>query len=95
MGGLSLLLFWLPVLGPLLAGLVGGIKAGSIGRAILAVFLPAVLLGAMAAAGVTYLADAFWGVLAGLGAAAIALLNIGPLLVGAILGGLYSRVARL
>jgi len=42
MGGLTLLLFWLPVVGPLIAGVVGGIKAGTVGRAVAAVFVPAI-----------------------------------------------------
>jgi hypothetical protein len=92
MGGLSLLLFWVPLVGGLIAGLVGGWKAGSVGRAFLAVFLPAVLLFAMTFAGVTYLSDAFWGFLAGLGASAISLFNIGPLLLGAFGGGLAAEL---
>ena len=92
MGGLALLLIWLPVAGPLIAGLVGGWKAGSVGRAVAAVFLPAVLLFIMTFAGVTYLADAFWGLLAGAGAAAISLFNLGPLLLGALGGGLAAEL---
>jgi len=95
MGGLSLLLFWLPVAGPLIAGFVGGRKAGSIGRAILAVFLPAVLLGIMVIATVAWMTDTFlWGILAGLGTAILLLLNIGPLLAGAIVGGLVGEPER-
>ncbi len=41
----SLLLFWLPFIGPLIAGIVGGKKAGGVVAALLAVFLPGVLLG--------------------------------------------------
>lgn len=92
MGGLGILLFWLPVAGPLVAGLVGGWKAGSVGRAFAAVFLPAVLLFAMTFAGVTYLTDALWGFLAGAGAAVLSLLNIGPLLLGAFGGGLAAEL---
>jgi hypothetical protein len=93
MGGLSLLLFWLPAVGPFIAGLVGGSKAGSVGRAVLAVFLPAVLTGVLAAVGVSYLTDWWgWGLLAGLGGVAVSLLNVVPLLGGAILGGLLSRL---
>jgi hypothetical protein len=92
MGGLALLLFWLPVAGPLIAGLVGGWKAGSVARAVAAVFLPAILLFIMTFAGVTYLADAFWGILAGAGAAAISLFNLGPLLLGALSGGLAAEL---
>lgn len=63
MGGLSLLLFWLPVFGPLIAG-VGG---------------------------VAYLTDWIgWGVLAGLGVTAWLFAGIGPLLVGAGIGGAFS-----
>lgn len=93
MGGLSLLLFWLPVFGPLIAGLVGGYKAGTIGRAVLAVFLPAVLMGLLAAGAAAYLTEfMLWGVVAGIGTVALMLLQIGPLLGGAILGGLAALV---
>jgi hypothetical protein len=93
MGCLTLLLFWLPVIGPFIAGLVGGIKAGSVKNALLAVFVPAVMIGVMAAVAVTYLADVYWGVLAGLGGVALSLINIGPLLLGAVLGGAGAGVA--
>jgi hypothetical protein len=94
MGGLSLLLFWLPFFGPFVAGLVGGRKAGTIRRAVVAVFLPAVLTGLLVFAGVTYLADAFWGVLAGLGGVAVSLIHVGPLFLGAVVGGLWAEVAE-
>ena len=45
---ISILLFWLPVLGPLVAGVVGGMKSGGVGKALMAVFLPAVLIGVVA-----------------------------------------------
>jgi hypothetical protein len=41
----SLPLFWLPVIGLLLAGIVGGRKAGGIGGAIVTVLLSAVFAG--------------------------------------------------
>ena len=91
MGGLSLLLFWMPVLGPLIAGLVGGVKAGTVRRAVTAVFVPSVLTGVLAAAGVTYLADWFpWGMLAGLGAVVICLVNVVPLFAGAVAGAVVA-----
>ncbi len=93
MGCLTLLLFWLPIIGPFIAGLVGGVKAGSVKRALLAVFVPGVMIGVMVAAGVTYLADVYWGMLAGLGGVAISFLNIGPLFVGAVLGGLGASLS--
>lgn len=93
MGGLSLLLFWLPGFGPLIAGLVGGYKAGTIGRAILAVFLPAVMMGILAAGAAVYLTDfMLWGVVAGIGTVALMLLQIGPLLLGALGGGLAAVI---
>jgi len=91
MGGLSLLLFWLPLLGPFIAGLVGGRKAGSVQAALAAVFLPALIFGilffllATALTGIPLL-----GALAGLGGAALALGHVGPLLLGAILGGILA-----
>ena len=88
MGCLSLLLFWLPVVGPLIAGLVGGHKAGDIRTALLAVFVPAVGLGILIGVGVGWLTHlAIWGLIAGLGGLVIGVLNIGPLLLGAIAGG--------
>ena len=93
MGGLGLLLFWLPVLGPFIAGLVGGWKAGSIKRALIAVFLPAVLLGVLAAVGVAWLTrEFFWGLLAGFSGLAFSLLNIGPMLAGALVGGISVQL---
>ena len=41
---ISLLLFWLPGLGPLIAGIVGGKVAGGVLRGLTAVFVPALLL---------------------------------------------------
>lgn len=91
MAGLSLLLFWLPVIGPMIAGVVGGWKAGDLRRALLAVFLPAVGTGILVAVGIGWLTHlAFWGVLAGLGGLVLALLNVGPMLVGAIAGGVAA-----
>jgi hypothetical protein len=99
MAGLSLLLFWLPVVGPMIAGAVGGWKAGDLRRALLAVFLPAVGTGILVAVGIGWLTHlAFWGFLAGLGGLVLALLNVGPMLVGAIAGGIAAgfrhRVVR-
>jgi hypothetical protein len=88
MTALSVLLFWLPVLGPAIAGFVGGRKAGGVGPAVIAAFLPGILFGAI----LFVLASALTGIpllgaVAGLGGMAIAFAHIGPLLVGAIIGG--------
>jgi hypothetical protein len=84
---LSILLFWLPVAGPLVAGFVGGRKAGSLGNALLAVFLPAIVLGVAT----FFLASVLTGLpligaLAGAGGVTLGLVHVGPMLVGAIVG---------
>jgi len=88
---ISVLLFWLPVFGPLLAGVVGGKKAGGVGDAILAVFLPGLIL-----AGVLFISSTFLVGLPMVGALMATtgflfyILNIGLLLVGAIIGGVLA-----
>jgi hypothetical protein len=85
---LSILLFWLPVVGGLIAGFVGGRKAGSLGSAIVAVFLPGIIffvtIFVLAA---SLIGIPLIGVAAGLGGVWLSVLHVGPLLVGAILGG--------
>lgn len=88
---LSLLLFWLPVLGMFIAGLVGGRKAGSAGMAIVAVLLPAAVVGLL----MFFLATALTGMpilgaIAGFGAGALVVANVVPMLLGAILGGVLA-----
>ena len=68
---------------------VGGQKAGSLGNAVIAVFLPLVIfsivLGLLAGALLTI---PLVGAFAGLGGFVFAATHVGPLLLGAILGGL-------
>ncbi|MBV1878773.1 MAG: hypothetical protein KUG79_14120 [Pseudomonadales bacterium] len=85
---ISLLLFWLPLLGPLIAGFVGGRKSGSVGKAILAVLLPGLILGVV----IFYCAALLTGIpyiggIAAAGSIFLVLLGIGPLLCGGIIGG--------
>ena len=88
---LSVILFWLPVIGPFLAGLVGGKKAGGVGNALSAVFVPLILLGLLlfglssAASGAPV-----FGALLGTGVIVLVLLELGPLLLGAFIGGLLA-----
>jgi hypothetical protein len=88
---LEILLFWIPFVGSLVAGYVGGRKAGSLGNALIAVFLPivvfSILLGLMATA---VLAIPLVGAFAGLGGFIFAATHVGPLLLGAIVGGLTA-----
>jgi hypothetical protein len=83
---LSVLLFWLPILGPLIAGFVGGRKSGSVGNAILAALLPGLLIGALTFFFATLLTGPLFGFMAGLGGAGLALVHVGPMLIAAIIG---------
>ncbi len=86
---LSLLLFWLPIFGALIAGFVGGRKAGTLGNAILAVLLPGIVFGValfLIASLLTGLPVI--GFFAGAGGVVLALAHIGPLLIGAIVGAI-------
>ncbi len=88
---ISLLLFWLPVIGPLIAGIVGGKKSGGIGSAIGAVLLPGIVFGVILFALATSLSGLpVIGAVAGAGGLVLSLAHIGPLLVGAIIGGLLA-----
>ncbi len=88
---LSLLLFWAPVVGPLLAGFVGGMKAGGIGSAIVAVFLPALLLGAaMFFFGSVLTGLPIVGAIFAAGGFFLVITNVGLLLLGAIVGGAFA-----
>ena len=88
---ISLLLFWLPVLGPLLAGIVGGKKAGGIAAAMTAVFLPGLLFGGLLFILATSITGIpLIGVVAGAGGLLLALAHVGPLLLGAVIGGLMA-----
>jgi len=88
---ISLLLFWLPLLGPFIAGVVGGKKSGGAGAAIAAVFLPAIVFGLLlfgAASAISGLP--LVGAVAGGGGAILALSHVGPLLCGAVIGGILA-----
>ena len=88
---LSLLLFWLPVLGMFIAGLVGGRKAGSVATAIAAALLPALVV----AVAMFFMATALTGMpvlgaIAGFGAGVLVVANVVPLLAGAVVGGILA-----
>lgn len=44
MGVISLLLIWLPIVGPVIAGIVGGRAARTVGKALVASIIPSVLV---------------------------------------------------
>ena len=87
----SLLLFWLPGLGPLLAGIVGGKIAGGVGAGLIAALLPGILLSvALFFAGTLLTGVPVIGAIAAMGVMTLVLINIIPLLIGALIGGLLA-----
>ena len=88
---ISLLLFWLPFVGPLLGGVVGGRKAGGVGRAILAALVPAFVSAVLLFVLATLLtAMPLIGAVAAAGGFVLVAAQVGPMILGAILGGLMS-----
>ncbi len=95
MVGLSAALFWLPVFGGLIAGYVGGRKAGSVGAAIIAALLPGFLFAVIVALmggllGWIPIIGQLWAVVAGFGGLVLSTMSVVPLLIGAVLGGRSS-----
>ena len=87
----SLLLIWLPVIGSLLAGIVGGKTAGGVVRGLTAVVLPAILLAALLFLLSTVLTGMpMIGAIASMGVFVLILAQVGPLLIGALVGGLLA-----
>lgn len=88
MAFISLLLFWLPVFGPLIAGIVGGKKAGGVMAGMMAALLPAIIIGgALFVFGSALTGLPIIGMIAGAGVFVLLIAGIGPLLIGAIVGG--------
>ncbi len=91
MVGLTLLLFWLPLVNGLVGGLVGGYRVGTVGRALSAAILPAVVV----AIGLWLLLAAFdfgvLGFLAGLGVAGLIVFSEIGIFLGAAIGGAWAQ----
>ena len=81
---ISVLLFWLPVLGAIIAGFVGGKKIGSVGKSIIAALLPVIILAIL-----TLLVIPLLPALGFLSGYVMVLVGINSLflLLGAIIGG--------
>lgn len=94
MVGLALLFFWLPAINGLLGGVVGGYKVGTLGRALAAAVLPAILV----ALGMWLLFAAFdlggWGLLAGIGMGALIVFADLGIFIGAAIGGAVAQSQR-
>ena len=88
---ISLLLFWLPAIGPLIAGIVGGKIAGGVGAGLMAALLPGfILAGLLFFAGTLLTGIPLIGAIAAMGTLVLILINIIPLLIGALIGGLLA-----
>ena len=91
MAVISLLLFWLPGIGPLIAGIVGGKVAGGVGSGLLAALLPGLLLATfLFFAGTMLTGIPLIGAIAAMGTLTLVLINIVPLMIGAFIGGLLA-----
>jgi hypothetical protein len=91
MVGLSVLLFWIPTVGPLIAGFVGGRKTGGVGLAIVAAIIPAVLVAALLFLLGTLVSLRVIGALVGAGLFFVIVFESVPLLIGALIGGALAK----
>lgn len=88
MAVISLLLFWLPLAGPLLAGFVGGRTAGSAARGLWAAILPAIVLCVMLMAiGTALTGLPVIGAIASISLFLVIAVQGLPLVIGALIGG--------
>jgi len=96
MVGLSAVLAWMPLLGGLIAGFVGGQKAGTPGRALAAAILPGVIFGLLMffmgpVLGSLPLIGGIFRMFAGLGGAILSTIHVIPLVIGALIGGALAK----
>ncbi len=88
---LSVVLAWLPLLGPLVAGVIGGYYCGTVGRALLTVLFPAIILGVFVWFMSHMLDNAIAGFLFAVGGVVLVLVHEFGLILGALLGGLIAQ----
>lgn len=88
---LSLVLFWLPIIGPFLAGIVGGRAAGSPGRGFAAAILPAIVIAFLVVIVSTFFLIPGVGLLAGTSLLVATVIHSLPLILGALLGGALAE----
>lgn len=88
---LSILLSWIPGLGTLIAGIVGGKIASGFTAATIAALLPGLLIGFL----LFYMSGIFAGLpvigsVADMGGVALATIQVSALILGAVIGGLMA-----
>ena len=88
---ISLLLFWLPAFGSLIAGIVGGKQAGGVMAGLLAALLPGILVAiALFFAGTMMTTLPVIGAILGGSGLLLYIIYVPPLLIGALIGGLLA-----
>lgn len=91
---ISALLFFLPAINGFVGGLVGGYKVGSLGRAIMAALLPALVLAAFVWLVMAVFNLPVVGLLSGLALWVVLVLSSVSLVVGAAIGGAMAAKAH-
>ncbi len=89
--GLSILLIWLPLLGPFIAGFVGGRVAVTAGKAFLASILPAIILAVAVGVILTAFHLPIIGAVAGVAAFLLTAVHVLPVVIGALLGAALTK----
>lgn len=88
---ISLLLFWLPGLGSLIAGIVGGKQAGGVMAGLMAALLPGILVAAaLFFAGTMLTTLPIVGALLAGSGLLLYIVYLPPLIIGALIGGLLA-----
>lgn len=87
MVGLAILIGWIPVVGPAVAGYVGGRKAGSPGRGFIAGLIPAVIVGVVVGVILALFDLPVIGTVTGFAIAIWVTIEAIPLLIAAAIGG--------
>jgi hypothetical protein len=88
---LSIVLFWLPVAGPLIAGFVGGRAAGSPGRGVIAAILPAIVMAIIIVIASTLILLPGFGLLAGGALILTTIAQSALVIIGALVGGASAQ----
>lgn len=87
MTGLAILIGWIPIVGPAVAGYIGGRKAGSPGRGFVAGLIPAVIVGILVVVILALFDLPIIGTVTGFAVAIWVAIEAIPLLIAALIGG--------